>query len=543
MRSTAKVLQFPPPQVIKTPSRAWWKRLDVLTALIFSALVLLHSYLLSLPYFWDEAGYYIPAARDILYHFQLIPTSTLTNAHPPLVMLWLALGWKIFGYHIVVARLAMLVVAAFTLTGVFRLALQVANRQVALASVVATALFPVFFAQSSLAHVDMAAAGFTIWAFASYLRDDYPSTTIWFALAGMAKETAILAPAALAGWELLGVLLRKSSQSLLYVQRPTVKRAFWLLVALVPLAAWFIYHYRHTGHIFGNPEFVRYNVASTLHPLRIVAAFAERLWQLFGYLNMLFLTIVFALAMTRKPLEGRSRIEVPVQVTIAVLMGTYALALSVVGGAVLARYLLPVYPLLIIIFVSTLWRRLPAWHWFLAVVCIGFILALVLNPPYHFAPEDNLAYADFVRLHQDAAQYLQQHPPSERVLTAWPGSDELTKPYLGYVKKTIPVISIEDFSIPQMMAAHHAAGSYDEAFVFSTKYEPANGFMIRLPFWEDLQRRYFGYHADVSSSMAAAMLQGQIVWQEKIGGFWAAILQLDRAWNARATRPQALASH
>ena len=499
--------------------------------LIFAGVLLLHTLLLRLPYFWDEAGYYIPAARDILLHFQLIPTSTLTNAHPPLVMLWLALWWKVFGYHVLIARLAMLLVASFALLGVFRLARQVADKEVAIATVIGTALFPVFFAQSTLAHLDMAAAAFTIWGLAAYLRDDYPFVTLWFALACLAKETAILAPLALVGWEILGLLLKHPRVS---VHRASVVRAAWLLVSVVPLALWFAYHYRATGHIFGNPEFVRYNVAATLHPVRFLAALAQRLWQLFGYLNMFVLTIVFALAMTRHAVDDRPRIAIPAQIIFGMIVAANAVALSIVGGAVLARYILPVYPLVILVFVSTLWRRLPGWHWFFAVICLAFILGLVINPPYHFAPEDNLAYADFVRLHQDAATYLEKHPPAQRVLTAWPGSDELTKPYLGYVAKPLPVVSIENFSAEQIMLARDVANTYDTAFLFSTKYEPGGGFLIRLPFWESLQKRYFDYHSDVPPAFASEMLQGESLAgrQDKQ---WAAILLMDRAVNARAS--------
>src|ERR1035438_2018694 len=59
-------------------------------ALIFTFLFVTHAPLLRLPYFWDEAGYFIPAARDLLLIGSLIPHTTLSNAHPPLVMLWLA---------------------------------------------------------------------------------------------------------------------------------------------------------------------------------------------------------------------------------------------------------------------------------------------------------------------------------------------------------------------------------------------------------------------------------------------------------------------
>jgi 4-amino-4-deoxy-L-arabinose transferase-like glycosyltransferase len=219
--------------------------------------------------------------------------------------------------------------------------------------------------------------------------------------------------------------------------------------------------------------------------------------------------------------------------TFAVVVAAYVLALSVVGGAVLARYLLPVYPLVVIVLVSTIWRRLPMWQTFLGVVCFAFVLALAINPPYHFAPEDNLDYADFVRLHQEAAEYLEAHPPQGRVLTAWPGGDELTKPYLGYVTRPLGIVRIEDFSAEQIMAAREEGQLYDTAFLFSTKYEPAGGFLLKLPFWRELQRRYFDYHQDVPATAAAEMLGGRIVWEEKRGGQWAAIVGFDRAVDAR----------
>ena len=66
--------------------------------LIFFALLALHAPLLRLPYFWDEAGYYVSAARDLLLTGSLIPHSTVSNAHPPLVMAYLALWWKVAGF-------------------------------------------------------------------------------------------------------------------------------------------------------------------------------------------------------------------------------------------------------------------------------------------------------------------------------------------------------------------------------------------------------------------------------------------------------------
>ncbi len=85
-------------------------------------LYLTTSRCLRLPYYWDEAGYYIPAAWDFFRTGSLIPTSTLTNAHPPLPSIYLALWWKASGFYPEVTREAVLMVASLGLLAVWRLA-------------------------------------------------------------------------------------------------------------------------------------------------------------------------------------------------------------------------------------------------------------------------------------------------------------------------------------------------------------------------------------------------------------------------------------
>ncbi len=85
-------------------------------------------------------------------------------------MAYLALWWKFFGYSSLVTRVAMLMIASFSLLGLFRLAKTLANREVAIGAAVCTALYPVFFAQSSLVHLDLAAAGLTFWGLFAYFK-------------------------------------------------------------------------------------------------------------------------------------------------------------------------------------------------------------------------------------------------------------------------------------------------------------------------------------------------------------------------------------
>jgi len=542
----------------------------LLFALFFVVLFALHTPLLRLPYFWDEAGYYVPAARDFLLHAELIPRSTPSNAHPPLVMAYLALAWKLLGYSPVITRSAMLGIATFSLLGVFRLAQRVANTEVALASAICTALYPVFFAQSSLAHLDLAAAGLTFWALLAFVEDRRCAAALWFSLAVLAKETAILAPLALFAWELLAKLLKVNAPSEPAQARegtpsavpppPTSDRALapekclpkrgpslLLLLPLTPLTLWYAFHYARTGFIFGNPEFFRYNVQTTVQPLRVLLALGLRLWQVVGYLNFSFLTLAGLLAMWLPALrdhgEERKRISLDVQFSFLAIIAAYVIAMAVVGGAVLARYMLPVVPLVIILWVSTLRRRVRLWRVVIAIVALAFVAALFVNPPYGFSIEDNLAYRDYILLHQQAEDYAEARYPMARVLTAWPASDELTRPYLGYVTRPMRVFRIEDFTVEQLMAASEMRSNFDVALVFSTKYEPPHSWFERWHQWQQWKAQFFGYHRDVTPAAAAQILGGQLVYNDLRNGQWVGVIEMNQIQEAQAVPTSENDSH
>jgi hypothetical protein len=398
-------------KIESTPAYSAWAQQFLLFAIFFAVLMLLHAPLLRLPYFWDEAGYYVPAARDLFLRGMLIPQSTPSNAHPPLVMAWLALAWRVFGYSSLVTRTAMLALSAFSLLGIFRLARVAANLPVAWSTTALVAIYPVYFTESSMAQVDLMAAGFTFWALAAYIEDRPWKEVLWFSLAALAKETAILAPLALFVFELGGYFVRRRwSEFKLQTFLPPAGRrrhALYLFLPVVPLAGWYAYHYAKTGFLLGNPEFYRYNVVETFNPLRIPLAFGMRLWQAFGYFGLYLLTLAGLLAMLRRPqLEkqkgragkkadasvARPRIPFWMQAAFLSVLLAYVAFLSAVGGAVLARYMLPVVPLVILILLATLWRRVRYWKLIAGAVGVAFGAGLFINPPYGFSLEDNLAY-------------------------------------------------------------------------------------------------------------------------------------------------------
>lgn len=510
----------------------------MLFPVFFVAVYLSHLSLLRLPYYWDEAGYYIPAAYDFFCNGLLIPHSTLTNAHPPLPSLLLAGWWSFAGFVPSATRTMMCIVSSLALLGVYRLSRLLTNAPVAFATTLLTALYPVWFTQSTLAHADMFAAAATIWALGAYfssLTDAAPSSGRYgillqsvalFSIAAFAKETAIVTAFALAAWEVWRVVRKQISA------RVGALRALLLSSAVLPLAAWYAYHRHKTGFIFGNPEFLRYNATATLTPVRILLAFAHRVFHATAHMNMFVPTICMIAAMFLPPrIDNDSDMKIarpPARhrgVMLLIILANL-IVFSVLGGALLTRYLLPVYPLVLLAAVATWWRRVPHWGWLVAFSALAFFLGLVVNPPYRFAPEDNLAYRDTIVLHQHAIARLQQTSPTAIVLTAWPASDELSKPSMGYVKTPLQVVTVENFTRENLSAALGLRNAASLAFIFSTKYAPA-----ALPFRlgkrnEQWEQSYFGFHEDLSAADAAAVLGGQIIWQEERKGEWAALLAL-----------------
>lgn len=493
----------------------------------FAAVALGHWTLLTLPYFWDEGGYYIPAGLDFYHRWTLIPH--FTNAHPPLPNVFLGLLWHVAGYHILATRLLVCAFAAAGLVAVFRMTQQLMDAGAALTVTALTAVYPIWFVQSTLAHADIFAAAFVLWGLVAYFRRGSPwLVALLFSLAVLSKETAIVYPAALTALEL--VLTR--------TRPPTSQERYrWvgaLALPVVPLAGWYGFHRWRTGFTFGNPEYLRYNATANLTAQHVMTALRYRFLHLFWQRNI-WLPIVLALAcllLPRRPRAAGRSIPPSALWTIFLLVSANWVAFSVLGGALLTRYLLPVYPLILIACVSV-WRAHTRW-WpaFAAVTAAAFLAALWINPPTSFAPEDALTYRDMIVVHQDAIAYVAEHYPDATVLTAWPVAADLFRPELGYVRQPIKAVSIEDFTRPEIVKAAAEPDRFDTAIVFTTHFVAPSFRHWLLEHPGTAQGREFAQTRDLAPAEIAQMLGGQIVWQEDRNGEWAAVLRFNRSYEA-----------
>ena len=531
--------------------RAWRCGLLMLAG-TFALLVTLHFPFLPLPYFWDEAGYYIPAALDFYHSWLLIPQSTLTTGHTPLVPVYLATAWRVFGYSPVVTRVAMLLLAAATVMALYALARLVAERETAFWGCLLLALSPLFFAQSTLAHLDLVAGLFTVLAVTALLQRNMPLFAFTASLTILSKETAVvLLPVAwLFAWRMRIVGARHGV--------PLQKAWAWLSAPLLPLLAWAIYYHHSTGYWTGNSEYLQYNLYSTLSPLRVFFTLLRRLYELliggFNWLLVLGASLAICKGAKSQPedpsavaavsdrrkssalaerryssAEERRRLRRELFFLAGGLCGVYVLMLSVVGGAILPRYLLPALPLfylLAVLVVSRLRPRIARSIYVVVAAC--FVWAWFINPPYPFPFEDNLAYADFVRLHQQAAQFLTERSnPARaargepRILTAWPACDELTRPFLGYVQKPLQVVSVRGFTPGDFDAV--APASFDLLYLYSRKWAPHNNWLEQFPQLEKMQEHYFDYAPQVRSEVLVTRFNLKLLAQFERRGQWVRI--------------------
>ncbi len=442
---------------------------------------LVHAPLIALPYFWDELGQFVPAALDIFQDGAWIPHSTVPNAHPPGVMAYLALAWRVFGYSIPATRVAMLSLSSCAVAATYLLSNRLIRDGgfVTLVPALLLVFDPLFYMQSMMAQLDMPAMLFTLLAFILFFQDRYVAAALACTALVLAKETGALLPLMFA--------------VVLVFDRRRVRLAFYYIAPFAMLGLWFYSLWHGTGQLFGDAGFTHYNLGYALNPVRASLSLVRRAYYLFfaDFRWAGSLAILFAWRRT-SVYSGRAW-----RVAWA-FVAAHALMVSLLGGAELERYLLPVIPLLYIA-MGAAWTTLrPMWRSAsIATVAAGLLASLFVNPPFPFPFENNLAMVDFVRLHRNAAQFLEQTYPQETIHTAWPLTAALRNPAFGYVDQKMSAAETSDLRYSTLAALNPEA--VHVLVLYSRTWEPSWG-VLRWPLVTRFLARFYEYERQMDSS-------------------------------------------
>ncbi|MCU1261395.1 MAG: hypothetical protein JWO80_4280 [Bryobacterales bacterium] len=486
-----------PERLAELERRALW-------LLVASAAVLLgiHSASLNLPYYWDELGQFIPAALDIYGHFDLIPKSAQPNVHPPGVMFYLACVWHAVGYSIAATRCAMLILAACGVFLAYELGRRLAGdwRPAALA-ILLLCCDPLFYAQSMMAQLDMPAMVCVLLALVLFLGDRHFACAVACTAAALTKETSIVLPLVL---------------MLVLVRERQWRQAAYYVMPAIALSAWLFVVWRATGTPFGNAEFAHYNLNYSLNPLRCVFSLSRRVYYLFVQDFRWVGTVAMVYAWRNRGLYRTRAWRV-----VMIFAAAHIVLVSVLGGAELERYLLPVLPLFYLAIAEALFTLAPRTRTVSAVVmCCGLITAIFLKPVFPLPYEDSFAMVDFVRLQQTAARYLENQYAAKKIYTAWPLTAALGRTEFGYVAH--PLKTRETFDLKYSILSKLNPKDVDVLVLYPRTWEPVF-WILRLPLAGEFLTRFYEYEPQMTSEQAHRILGLARVarWQHR--GQWVEI--------------------
>jgi len=460
-------------------------------------MVALHLPFLKLPFHWDELGQFAPASLDLFTDGSLVAHSTLPNVHPPGVMAMVAVTWRIFGMSVAAARVAMLAVASAGLLFCYLLALRL-SRQTAPAMIATLFLFvsPIFFSQSEMILLDMPAMTFTALALLLFLDARYAACALACTALVLIKETSITTPMVFGAW--------------LLFREKRVREALYFFAPAVALGAWLVLLHAKTGHWLGNEEFARDNVGGALSVVHILFGFGGRFHFLFIADGRFIGTI--ALIAGFRLLRGR---EWKIAALVAVAQ---VVIVTVLGYAMLERYLIPALPILYAAMASAAMAYSVRWRWFSQAAMIGLLIAgWFWNPPYPFSYENNLAWTDFVALQKDAAEYLEANAAGERIASTWPFTGAIQHPYLGYVAKPLRAVEAPGFHLDEIHSVDR--NSYDLLVVYE-KFWTFEGRAFDNRLLRPLIRQYKDYHPQATEAEIRAGVGLIPVKKWERGGQW-----------------------
>jgi hypothetical protein len=314
---------------------------------------------------------------------------------------------------------------------------------------------------------------FTVLALVLFLDERYAWCAVACIILVLTKETAITTPVVFVAW--------------LWFSEKQRRQALYFASPVIGLGLWLVFLHHRTGHWLGNDEFARYNLLGTLDPIHLALTVAERLRFLFWSDGHFVATI--ALVLGWRLLRGRAW-------TVAILVAIAQVAMVTIVGTPLVRYLVPVLPIFYAAVATAASVYSVKWRWVSHTAMIVLLIAgWVWNPPYPYAYENNLSLVDFVRLQQDAAKYLEANAPGKRVATAWPITDELKNPELGYVTRPLDTVDTGGLRLDYLSAVNRQ--TFDLLVVYS-RIKPAAGTILDISPLRDTLQHYYEYHPQAS---------------------------------------------
>lgn len=412
---------------------------DFVIGIFLSSLVLLFKLpILNTPLYLDEISFYDGVSMILENRFN--PFVEWWGYHPPLVYELAALVEHFFGFSRISLRLLILVFSFLSLWFTFLLGKALFDEEIGLWSAILLFACPLFFAQSGMFHLAIPLTALSVMSLYFYFKNKRINYLIAGSLLVLTKETGIFIIAGIAIYELFK-RVRKDRSFL------AIKRLAFLFFPFIPFMVWLGLNRYYLGWFFW-PVYKEFFFFSGTPPWPTGSVW-DKANTIFFYHWRWLITFTLLIGIFSAFFNLRLRKKFFNQQFLFLSLLPLVVFLFFSLGLFLPRYMLFVYPLLLIAFVFSIKqmvRKKVIYLFVLSLIAVLFTSCWFNYPGKEivWGGEMNLAYLDVIRTHQKVANFLQEEYPDSRILTTGLMATEFTKPIYGYVSGGLDIYCTEN---------------------------------------------------------------------------------------------------
>jgi 4-amino-4-deoxy-L-arabinose transferase-like glycosyltransferase len=396
----------------------------------------MHLGFLDMPLHWDEDAYF-GGAHEI-YKNNLNPFVEFWSYKPPLMFELTAVLFKVFSPARYWGRLITLIFSCFSLLFIYLLGKEVVNKRVGFLSAVMLFFYPQFMAQSFLFQTPVFLTCLTLSTLYFYFSKQLVFYLLSAGLFVLTKEPAVLVILFLSLFHFWKYFRRKKTKEVLkeclLTASPIIIFLGWMLLNKHFLG-WYLWPY--------NVNYFQLTEGNFLDlEFEFVDALANYfLWIIF---SLLFSGLFFSFSV----FDFKKRFFKKEHLFFGGMFFFFFFFFA--WGAFRVRYLLFVYPLIFISFVSlivSIFDKKKA-SLFVYFVCMLFLLTNLYNSFFleslpQYEGERDLSFLRIISYRNDFAKHFEKNYPDGLIIANWPYLRILGNPFLGYINKKRVVMSCQ----------------------------------------------------------------------------------------------------
>lgn len=385
--------------------------------------------ILNLPLYWDSAGFFLWEIKSIIdsNFTHLIPASS-DYPHTPLLLIFYALVWKIFGYSRLILRLVSFLFSLIMLIVLYFFGKKFINKKAAIFAPLLLVSTPLFLAQTFMVYFEIPAALFKLSSFYFLFNHQFLAFFIMGLIASLIRlENFLFIPLVAVFYLVLSKFKSKFKFSLLI-----------LIIFGITGLSWLLIHYLKTGWFFYSPQryFVE-NISRTFVAALKYILFLQGRIYLTYFLILIIIIMGFKVRFSLKKIKNKRFIIFLTLFFYAIIHLIFFSKL----GYFLPRYILPLLPLYYLFFTALLFSLFPN-----KKIAIPFLVLLIFIFSLHLKKggicnfEDSLRIIPHLQNRLKAIKFLENNAKSGVILSGeFPEHGELTLFDWGYTNTVFNV--------------------------------------------------------------------------------------------------------